>query len=360
MTNALIPAISSGPFKATPTGLTVSRGDVPYEVWQAYGEGLERVEGAIQWVIGDWLNYGETRYGETYTQALELWQEEKIQKLRNYKWVSANVELSLRKDNLSWYHHLEVAKLEPNEQRSWLARAEAKTWTVRDLRHAIRGEDDKDRPWLRVYQVWNFQELDTRYGKQHPGQIPPQVMMNLNYYYTQPGDLVVDPFGGGGSTLDVCTADDDDYGGRKCRTYDIEPVRDDIKRWDVVKSGLPEFPHAKLLFLDPPYWKQKQGEYSAHETNMANLPLARFHNELEKIVRTGLKRADLVALIVGPTQENWELSDHGLEMVRRIGVPWKYISVPYSTQQHGGNFVNIAKENRQWLYLIRHLLIWKA
>ena len=35
------------------------------------------------------------------------------QALRDYKWVADNVELSLRNDNLTWSHHREIAKLEP-------------------------------------------------------------------------------------------------------------------------------------------------------------------------------------------------------------------------------------------------------
>ena len=215
-----------------------------------------------------------------------------------------------------------------------------------------------EKPWLRYYQVWNFQEADKRFGVTHPGQIPAQVIMNLNYYYTKPGDLVVDLFGGGGSTLDVCLAKDPDFGGRECRIFDIDPAREDITRWDVVKSGLPKFPHARLLFLDPPYWKQKKGDYGPDKTNMANLTLGEFHDELEKVITAGFHRSDIVALIIGPTQENWELIDHAAEMIVRIGVPWKRIQVPYSTQQHGGNYVLNAQKEKQWLYLARDLMLW--
>ena len=203
-------------------------------------------------------------------------------------------------------------------------------------------------------------KLDDRFGIEHPGMIPPQIMMNLNYYYTGPEDLVVDLFAGGGSTVDVCHAKDKDYGGRNCEAFDIEPVRDDILRWDVVANGLPAFEDAKMIFLDPPYWKQKKGEYSGHETNMANMPLDVFHDALERVVRDSMKRAEIVALIIGPTQQDWKRTYHAAEMVHRIGVPWEIIQVPYSTQQHGGDYVRRAKESKQWLYLSRDLMIWRA
>jgi hypothetical protein len=270
-------------------------------------------------------------------------------------------DLDIEKDESSRWQRL--ATIDPEDWRTfdeefYAARREP-TLTAA-LRLADTGEVDERRPWLRLYQVWNFQLADPAFGLEHPGRIPGQIVQNLNYYYTEPGDLVVDLFAGGGVTIDVCRAADDDYGRRKCEAFDIEPRRRDIKQWDVVKLGLPPFEPARLLFLDPPYWRQKQGEYSGHETNLANMSLAMFHDELEKVVVAGLGRADLVALIIGPTQENWEIADHAAEMIRRIGVPWKRIQVPYSTQQHGGNYVRIAKEAKQWLYLARDLMLWKT
>ena len=223
----------------------------------------------------------------------------------------------------------------------------------------VTGAEDDSRPWLRFYQVWNFMKADTRFGLEHPGMIPAQIMMNLSYYYTNTGDLVVDLFGGGGSTLDVCKSDNPDFGARRCSIYDIAPVRQDIEQWDVVANGLPAVDNIKMMFLDPPYWKQKRGEYSGDETNLANMKLGVFHNALEKIVRESIDAAEIVALIIGPTQENWNITDHAAEMICRIGVPWKRIQVPYSTQQHGGDYVRRAKENKQWLYLARDLMIWK-
>ena len=39
--------------------------------WQAVGSYPQGAACSIQWCIGDWLNYGERRYGETYAQAIE-------------------------------------------------------------------------------------------------------------------------------------------------------------------------------------------------------------------------------------------------------------------------------------------------
>ena len=131
--------LSLGKFYFDKTGLTVI-GDPTFEEWQNCGEFLKRAEKSVQFWIGNWLNYGEKKYGEMYTQAIdETDYEEKT--LRNAKWVSSKVELSRRRDNLTFSHHAEVAQLSPQEQEFWLDKAADENLSVRDLRQAIRNKN---------------------------------------------------------------------------------------------------------------------------------------------------------------------------------------------------------------------------
>src|SRR5687767_11538908 len=50
--------IHIGPFTLTSTGLQIQAGATQDE-WSKVGELLFRLEGSIQWLIGDWLAYGE-------------------------------------------------------------------------------------------------------------------------------------------------------------------------------------------------------------------------------------------------------------------------------------------------------------
>ena len=76
-----------------------------------------------------------------------------------------------------------------------------------------------------VYTVWNFSKLTNKTTVF--GSIPQEIIDNLLYYYTEPFNVVFDPFGGGGSTIDVCKS-------RKRRHYvsDLSPIpaRSDIRQ----------------------------------------------------------------------------------------------------------------------------------
>lgn len=79
------------------------------------------------------------------------------------------------------------------------------------------------------------------------GATPAWVIWNLLERYTREEDLVVDPFCGGGTTLDVARSM-----GRRGLGYDVRPVREDIFRADARQLPL-EDGKADFVFMDPPY-----------------------------------------------------------------------------------------------------------
>ncbi len=54
----------------TPTRLIFSE-DTPWEVYEAVLGRLEQSRRSLMWWIGDALAFGESKYGETYAQAVE-------------------------------------------------------------------------------------------------------------------------------------------------------------------------------------------------------------------------------------------------------------------------------------------------
>jgi hypothetical protein len=89
------------------------------------------------WWIGDWLNYGERAYGETYAQALEE-TDYGIDMLQKAKWVASKIEPCKRLQHVPWAAHHEVASLPPEQRDELLAEAERDHLTVREVRARVR------------------------------------------------------------------------------------------------------------------------------------------------------------------------------------------------------------------------------
>jgi len=111
--------------------------ELTFEEWTAIGNTLQQVGASLNWWIGDWLNYGERKWGEMYAQAVEVtgWD---YQRLADTKYVALHVEFSFRNENLSWTHHRHVASLPPEEQAEWLELAAANGWRSGQLKDAIK------------------------------------------------------------------------------------------------------------------------------------------------------------------------------------------------------------------------------
>ena len=125
------------PGSASEIGLELPHG-IAFGDWAEIGSNLGVLARANQWMIGDWLNYGERAYGEKYTEAIEVTRYE-LATLENLAWVAGHVEPSRRREVLSWSHHSEIAQLGPADQDRWLDSAEANGWSKAQLRKQIKG-----------------------------------------------------------------------------------------------------------------------------------------------------------------------------------------------------------------------------
>lgn len=109
-----------------------------YERWEALGATLATFAKGIQWYVGDWLIYGEIRFADRYTQAMDSTGME-YQTLANWTHVARCVPPIVRRPELSWSHHAEVASLEPLQQVEYLNQAVLEKLSVVDLRYRVRG-----------------------------------------------------------------------------------------------------------------------------------------------------------------------------------------------------------------------------
>lgn len=213
------------------------------------------------------------------------------------------------------------------------------------------------------FDVWQFATTDKDSGSQsYFGAIPPQVVENLLWFYTDPGDVVMDLFAGSGTTIDVAK--------RMGRRVWASDIRGDyysphlpIHTHDAT-DGWPDDapPKAKLLLLDPPYWKQAQGRYSSEDNELGEMDLDRFYEAWRTVLQAAHGRAQRVAYIISPTQnEDGSVVDHATDMLRAawdVGFTIeRRIIVTYSTQQATGQQVTWARENKRMLKLYRDLVV---
>jgi DNA modification methylase len=114
---------------------------------------------------------------------------------------------------------------------------------------AITAADDK--PRLESTTLWDYPRQS--YGRtpkgsnKYAGVTPAFVIYNMVKRYTEPGDLVLDPMAGSGTTIDVCREE-----GRRCMAYDISPTRPDIVQNDARRIPL-EDESVDMVFIDSPY-----------------------------------------------------------------------------------------------------------
>ena len=215
------------------------------------------------------------------------------------------------------------------------------------------------------FDIWTFPTTDREAGGQQSyfGAVPPQVMENLLWFFTEPGHTVVDLFAGSGTTVDVAKRM-----GRRAWASDIRGNHYSphlpIRQHDAVTGWPPEAPRkADLVFLDPPYWQQAAGRYSTEPNEMAEMAdLEAFYTAWWKVAKSAMDHAARVAFVISPTQrDDGSVIDHATDMIRPFAAEgWdveRRIIVPYSTQQATGQQVTWARENRRMLKLYRDLVV---
>ena len=252
--------------------------------------------------------------------------------------------------------------------QSVIARESKELCNLEKLPKSIKlAAEYQDADWSpQLYDIWNFAKNSN--STKHYGNTAVEIVDNLLYTFTKPFDVVVDPFGGGGSTIDVCK--------RRLRRYwvsDRKPVpeRPDIREHDIVSdrvSGPSRWKGVKLVYLDPPYWKQAAGKYSNDPTDLANMLLEEFTDHMVGLIHTYAANMEVgshIACIISPTQwpnEDKSVNYHDIDLACRVGKNLRLVRralCPYSSEQYNGTQVEIAKGRKLWLVLSRTLLVWE-
>jgi len=142
--------------------------------------------------------------------------------------------------------------------------------------------DEDYRPAIISTTLWDYHKqsygVTPKGNNKYPGVTPAFIIYNLVWRYTKPGDLVLDPMAGSGTTIDVCKEEK-----RRVIAFDIVPTREDIIQADARKLPI-EDSIVDLVFIDSPYGDNIR--YNEHPDNIGHIPATdeKFYDELEKVM----------------------------------------------------------------------------
>ena len=122
--------------RITPNGLDFSA-ELNFEEWESMAPDLVKIAKTVGFLVGDWLNYGESRYGEKYQAAVEA-TGLSYDTVKQYCYVAKAIKMCDRSHAVDFSHHLVVAKVKDSDkQRQWLELAEKERLTVARLRKSL-------------------------------------------------------------------------------------------------------------------------------------------------------------------------------------------------------------------------------
>jgi len=367
VSNADLKALALAEFEANAELPEHEREDIDPQVW---GEGLGVSQRTVYRWVSHIINKGKAE------RAVKAW------RLSMLGWTQAEVgeRLGVKQPTVSEdIENCQLAKIDNLLGPDWNNESVAEVarrmdWPLTDAMAAAMQDagDDGERLGIlgiksQPYDVWNFASCHDLMGDAHPGRIPGELVCHVLYFYTKPGELVIDPMAGSGTTLDACL-----LMGRKCRGYDIDDrhERIDIEAWNLAELEWPDkAAKASLVFWDPPYFdKMDDGnvEDGYGEDSISKLSrddyLDFFDEAFGSLYETAKKGARL-AFLMSDWNDNsgnrpgvflWDYVD----LLQKAG--WsmeRHIQTPLPTQQVHPDIVNKYRASRKLARLERYLLI---
>jgi DNA modification methylase len=241
--------------------------------------------------------------------------------------------------------------------------SECKDWSL--LGEVAPIEDKiEEIPLVEATTLWDFPRQS--YGKtpkgdnKYPGVTPALIIWNLVWRYTDPGDLVVDPMCGSGTTIDVCKEET-----RRVIGYDIKPTRPDIIQNDARKIPLPDN-NVDLVFIDSPYGDNIR--YNDHPDNIGHISSETdaFYDELEKVIQEShriLKKGKALGWLIGDQWVKSKFTPVGLRLYERLCKYFETLDIICVTRRsqssNTGLWYNRARRHNFYLRGFKYLFIMR-
>jgi len=222
----------------------------------------------------------------------------------------------------------------------------------------------QEKPVLEATTLWDFPKQS--YGKvpkgnnKYPGVTPAFIIWNLVQRYTQPGDLVVDPMAGSGTTIDVCKEE-----GRQVIGYDIAPAHPEVIQNDARNIPL-EDNSVDMVFIDSPY--SDNVKYNDHPDCIGKISCEdeRFFEELEKVAKEAyriLKPGKVLGWLIGDQWVKKKYTPVGFKLYQRLGKYFETVDVTCVVRRgqtsNTGLWYNRARRFNFYLRGFKYLLIMR-
>jgi len=324
-------AVSDGGFKIQPEAWG---GKYPYQVEVEILGDIIELDNAKQILRRFKIKRNTPLYGKKLLQFLDLFLQKITQKSRE------NSE-------------------KPNKTYSLIAEEKEK------IRRRMGEVDIMDEiPIIEATTLWDFPTqsygLTPKGDNKYPGVTPALVIYNLIWRYTDPGDLVVDPMCGSGTTIDVCREEK-----RRVICYDIAPVRPDIIQNDARKIPL-EDESVDLVFVDSPYGDNIR--YNDHPDCIGKISSEseRFYDELEKVMRECyriLKKGKILGWLIGDQWVKNRFTPVGFKVYERLCKYFETVDIVCVVRRgqasHTGIWYNRARRFNFFLRGFKYLFIMR-
>ena len=221
-----------------------------------------------------------------------------------------------------------------------------------------------EKPSLETTTLWDYPRQS--YGKtpkgnnKFQGVTPAFIIWNLIQRYTEPGDLVVDPMAGSGTTIDVCKEE-----GRKVIGYDIEPKHPEVIQNDARNIPLAD-ESVDLVFIDSPYGDNVSYSERPEDIGRISCEDERFYHELEKAAIEAhriLKPGKVMGWLIGDQWVKKKFTPVGLKLYERLTKYFEPVDlicvVRRGQSSHTGVWHYRAKKFNFYLRGFKYLLIMR-
>jgi len=223
---------------------------------------------------------------------------------------------------------------------------------------------EEGKPLLETTTLWDYPTQS--YGKtpkgnnKFQGVTPAFIIWNLVQRYTNPGDLVVDPMAGSGTTVDVCKEEE-----RRVIGYDIAPKHPEVIQNDARNIPLAD-ESVDLVFIDSPYGDNVNYSDNPADIGKISCEDERFYHELEKVaieIHRILKSGKVMGWLIGDQWVKKTFTPVGFKLYERLTKYFETVDVVCVVRRgqssHTGVWHYRAKKFNFYLRGFKYLFIMR-